>query len=344
MSSRVFFIVLATISILAFSCGPKAVKTNIWMPAKSAGAGKVKRLSVLDFGGHWYWSNTKSSMRSKIEAMLTSIKVKGANHFKIIDRHHMNRVLKEQNISLSENADPATAAKVGKLVGIDAFLTGRVDEAWVKDSSYEEYTKKCVKKNKKGKCIKKEKKTLYCTKRTAKVVFIPKLIDVSTAQVLFSETITGMGVSSACKNKGKNLASNDEVFTYALKEAFSELKLWMAPYEVTVTIELKPMDETVKSIPIAKQRFQGALEFMKAERMDKACGLFDKCYESTGDNSLAVLYNQAVCREIMGDPEGALKLYKKIDGLLIEPDDMLNEALKRVTNRVKKKQQLEEQL
>lgn len=46
--------------------------------------------------------------------------------FEVIERSSLDRVLSEQNLQMSGLADPVTAAKVGKILGIDAIVLGNL--------------------------------------------------------------------------------------------------------------------------------------------------------------------------------------------------------------------------
>lgn len=46
--------------------------------------------------------------------------------YKVIDRQMLDTILKEQNLSVSDRADPATAIKIGKILSVDAIIVGTV--------------------------------------------------------------------------------------------------------------------------------------------------------------------------------------------------------------------------
>lgn len=46
--------------------------------------------------------------------------------YTLVDRQMLDSILKEQNFSVSDRADPATAVKIGKLLSIDAMVVGTV--------------------------------------------------------------------------------------------------------------------------------------------------------------------------------------------------------------------------
>jgi curli biogenesis system outer membrane secretion channel CsgG len=48
--------------------------------------------------------------------------------FSIIERKALEKIMTEQNFSNSERADPTSAAKIGKLLGVDAILVGSITQ------------------------------------------------------------------------------------------------------------------------------------------------------------------------------------------------------------------------
>jgi curli biogenesis system outer membrane secretion channel CsgG len=46
--------------------------------------------------------------------------------FRVVDRQMLDQILKEQNLSVSDRADPNTAIKIGKILACDAMIVGTV--------------------------------------------------------------------------------------------------------------------------------------------------------------------------------------------------------------------------
>lgn len=110
--------------------------------------------------------------------------------FIVIERAQLDQIVKEQNFSNSDRADPSTAAKIGKIAGVDAVVIGSVTEFGLD---------------------KKETKTGALTRKlgalsgtsldrqtsTVSVATTARIVDVSTAAILASAT--GAGTSSETK-------------------------------------------------------------------------------------------------------------------------------------------------
>src|SRR5262249_57581543 len=46
--------------------------------------------------------------------------------YRVIERKQLDRILAEQHFSNSDRADPSTAAKIGKVLGVDAIIVGSI--------------------------------------------------------------------------------------------------------------------------------------------------------------------------------------------------------------------------
>jgi curli biogenesis system outer membrane secretion channel CsgG len=48
--------------------------------------------------------------------------------YRVVERQMLDSILKEQNLSVSDRADPATACKIGKLLSVDAIIVGTITQ------------------------------------------------------------------------------------------------------------------------------------------------------------------------------------------------------------------------
>jgi curli biogenesis system outer membrane secretion channel CsgG len=48
--------------------------------------------------------------------------------YSVVDRQMLDAILKEQNLSVSDRADPTTACKIGKILSVDAIVVGTVTQ------------------------------------------------------------------------------------------------------------------------------------------------------------------------------------------------------------------------
>lgn len=101
-------------------------------PAWGQGAQK-KRVAVFDFdnaavqsGIIMPFSDAKAPDLGKAAADLLITKLVQDGTATVVERSAMDKLLAEQNFSNSERADPVTAAKLGRILGVDAIILGTI--------------------------------------------------------------------------------------------------------------------------------------------------------------------------------------------------------------------------
>ena len=98
-----------------------------------ASAQRKPRIAVLDFDYGTVRSYVQSYFGTDVDLgkgitqMLVTDLVKDGT-YTMIDRAAMDKILAEQNFSNSNRADPSSAAKIGKLLGVDAIIVGTITE------------------------------------------------------------------------------------------------------------------------------------------------------------------------------------------------------------------------
>ena len=98
-----------------------------------AAAKRRPRLAILDFDYATVqtWSQslfgTNVDIGKGITQMLVTDLVKDGT-YSIIERAAMDKIMTEQNFSNSNRADPTSAAKIGKLLGVDAIIVGSITQ------------------------------------------------------------------------------------------------------------------------------------------------------------------------------------------------------------------------
>lgn len=342
------FIRAIVLFLLLFSCSPPAVRTSMLMPAQYHEASQLKDVAVLPFEGRG-----GKEFSAEIEATLSNIHVGEKQYFNLIDRVLLEKIISEMKLSQSALVDVNTAAKVGKLVGAKGIYTGVVTEAGSNDSNYQEERRRCIRTvtkidhktgksyttaenvaiGKYSKCEgKMEQYSVSCTKRSATFAFTPKLVEVETGKVVYSNNIRKSVDTSVCSDSQKPLAGNSELLGKAKELGKNAFKTDIAPYYVTLEIKLMDSDDGLDSRE-AKAKLEQGMDFVKNNRLDRACELWREA-RILAPNSPSLVYNLGICSEITGQLEQALDLYRKADKLLSKPDEKVNSALARVQKRI----------
>jgi curli biogenesis system outer membrane secretion channel CsgG len=102
-------------------------------PAADAQAQRRPRLAIMDFDYATVQTTSQAIFGTNVDIgkgirdLLVTDLVKDGT-YSIIERSAMDKILAEQNFSNSNRADAMSAAKIGKLLGIDAMVIGSITE------------------------------------------------------------------------------------------------------------------------------------------------------------------------------------------------------------------------
>jgi len=103
-------------------------------PAQNPPAtGRKKRVAVMDFdyatvhGGVAAIFGQDIDVGKGIADLLVTRLVKDGT-YSVIERKALDKILAEQNFSNSDRANPASAAKLGKMLGVDAIIVGSITQ------------------------------------------------------------------------------------------------------------------------------------------------------------------------------------------------------------------------
>ena len=92
-----------------------------------------KLVAVLDFD----YGTVRSAVQAyfgtdqdvgKGISLLLEQKLVQDGKYRVIDRNAMDKILKEQNFSNSDRVDPTSAAKIGRILGVSAIITGTITQ------------------------------------------------------------------------------------------------------------------------------------------------------------------------------------------------------------------------
>jgi len=103
------------------------------LAASSAVAQDKKLVAVLDFD----YGTVRSAVQAyfgtdqdvgKGISLLLEQKLVQDGKFRVIDRNSLDKILKEQNFSNSDRVDPSSAAKIGRILGVNALIVGAITQ------------------------------------------------------------------------------------------------------------------------------------------------------------------------------------------------------------------------
>src|SRR5713226_3645099 len=101
------------------------------LPAPGFAQAKIK-VAIWEFENHaehswWFYGDMGPAARNQIDTEFSENSLLSGK-FSVIERDKLNLVLKEQGLAQTGAVDPATAAKVGKILGLKYIVLGGVDK------------------------------------------------------------------------------------------------------------------------------------------------------------------------------------------------------------------------
>ncbi|MEP7310661.1 MAG: CsgG/HfaB family protein [Acidobacteriota bacterium] len=99
----------------------------------SGASGRRVRVAVLDFEYATVHSTVSAIFGRDVDVgkgvadLLVTYLVKDGS-YSVIERKALDKILAEQNFSNSDRADPSSAAKIGRLLGVDAIIVGSITQ------------------------------------------------------------------------------------------------------------------------------------------------------------------------------------------------------------------------
>lgn len=298
-------------------------------PAEVPEAAQLSRIAVLPFSGPG-----GDQITVDVEALLVGIRVNDNPHFNVIERAALKKIVKEQSLHLTGVVDEKTAVTVGKLAGAEGMVFGTVTQNSTEDSRYSAKRSECVSKDKDGNCTKQREDKVGCTKRNAYFTFVPKVISVSTGQILVSQSLSGHTTDDVCQDSGRPLRSKGPLLSDAKRVALNKFRRLIAPYHTPVEIRLLEKDDTQPSDE-AKEKVANGIKWAKAGRTDRACELWKEAHQLHAEG-YAIPYLLGVCAELSGRLDHALSYYNTADENTSKPVKEINNALQRVRQKLEK--------
>lgn len=121
MKLKISIIVCLIVGLVTAGCGPRtAIKRDYDFS-------KIKRIAIADFIDNLSYLYQAEAVAGNAVADEFVLQLMMMN-FDVVERFRLQSVMKEQDLGASGRIDPATAKKIGKLVGADVILTGTVTQ------------------------------------------------------------------------------------------------------------------------------------------------------------------------------------------------------------------------
>src|SRR5580658_1911700 len=115
------------------AAGAAQASTAVQTPAPTPAPGRKKRVAVFDFDYATVHAGVSGIFGQDVDIgkgisdLLVTYLVKDGS-YSVIERKSLDKILTEQNFSNSDRANPNSAAKIGKLLGVDAIIVGSITQ------------------------------------------------------------------------------------------------------------------------------------------------------------------------------------------------------------------------
>ena len=100
-------------------------------------AADKKRVAIVDFefgAVHRWWEGNWDIGKGIADVLVDKLVNDGT--FSVIERKKLDTVLAEQNFSNSQRADPSSAAKIGKVLGVNGMIVGSITQFGTEKKSF----------------------------------------------------------------------------------------------------------------------------------------------------------------------------------------------------------------
>jgi hypothetical protein len=269
----------------------------------------IKKIAILNFanfnqeyyydtyGGTAFTDYLTSSMLDETRGLynsnggLFSKKVNGKSYIKcnsintisVIEREQLNKVLAEKNLGSNVAINDNDAAQVGKVLGIDALITGTI--------KYDYNTNRTVVKYQDG-------SSAYKTENTCQTEITVKIISVATAQILATKSFTYTSSDAKTGSEEKNVLGFEQLAPTNLKILAFGVACYMLPWYFHDQV-------TFNKIKVAdyKDKAKKAIDYINNEDFKSAYAIYKAIYDADNYNADAA-YNLAQLTFIVGDFKG----------------------------------------
>lgn len=314
------FIVLILVLLLS-ACATKQVAVQARFPAGYPEAAQLQKISVLDFQG-----TDGASFANQLTAELKAADLDGQLLFSVISQDVIKAGSSIRSTTGAKNL--SAAMKYGRRLGVQGIYYGDVSPMTMNTRSWQEDRTKCLEYKSFMKCKKEQKYKVNCYEQSASYSAQPKLVNIKTGSVVYTESVSSAVANKYCTDKGRQF-SREELAAYLRAEVAKKVRRKVAPYNDVFNVQLK--DDAKGLSAVAEEKFEGGLAFSEAGQMDRACAIWQELSATVpaSNKNISLLYNLGVCAEVVADYDRALELYSKADSMLTAPDKVISGARER---------------
>ncbi|MBN2104991.1 tetratricopeptide repeat protein [bacterium] len=328
--------------VLLLACSSTSrVNVQVMKPAEIHLTG-VKKLAVVDFQGP---GRSGSQIATTMQSLLLQ-----KQQYDMIERDRLKQILDEQNLSMTGVVDEASAAEIGKVLGVDAMIFGEVttyqverDERGVEKverkegtGKYEWVEQKNIFTGRKKKVKKEIMKTVLVDQhykiRRGTVSINFRVVNVETGQLLAVHSDSkSYDSGKVIEGSGKSLKPQGQILAELSRDITRKFVNMVSIHEVTQQLFVEPGKD---NIDVGRKYAENGLWPEAVEAWKQAVQILP--------NESAGYYNLGVAFEIDGDYDKAEAMYKK--AMALKQKKRYMQAISRIRDARADQAKLEQQL
>jgi curli biogenesis system outer membrane secretion channel CsgG len=284
----------------------------------------------------------------------------GKPFFTLVARDQLQKVMKEQGIQNSGLIEPAKAKAIGRILGVDAIITGNVSAYRVEEAHGTEQRQQFVPCGGNTQCL--QPVSVPCVQRDAYVLFNVNFIDVQTGAIEVSESPQAKLQAAQCQGDApaekrisipgipekpmEPLQSAEAMLKKAADQAVEQFVNSITPHLVEQTVVLKDKVDGGGMLSsgddgAVNAKLKAGVEYAMSGMWPKAMARWEEALKLKQACS-ACLYNLGYGHEMGGNFPKALELYERASSLN-STEPLYRDAEGRIEKRMEDKRKLDEQ-
>lgn len=292
----------ALLSALSFACGTVTIRVPVMKPAeinmapyRTVGLGEIKQRG---------FNGGSTALAGMLEQALVE-----TQRFTVVDRQHMDQIMRELRLSASDLADPSSAAKLGQIATAGALIYGDVEDRYSENTKEDKYQDKEQKMH-----------VTYSLRGEALVRATFRVIDVSTGKLLITKTYEERrDDTNRTTDKRPEPIDKERLFTAGRGAVVERFMKAIAPHKEFQEANF----EKDSKIP----QLEMGIAFAQRGEWKKAQDTFQAAIQAAESNAaiesktLAKGYwNLGLSYEYAGDYDKAMPMIEKASTLSNDPD------------------------
>jgi len=245
----------------------------------------------------------------------TFIKCNSINRLNIIEREQLYKVINEKNLNSNIELTDNQAAEIGKIMGIDALITGTLKYDYKTNRKQNTTT---------------DGRVIYTTENLCKTEITVKVISVATGQIMATQTFnSGYSDSKSGKEEG-NVSTFDQLAPLTLKNIAYQVASYLAPSYVYHKAEFGKIKGNE-----FKEKVKDIKSYLDKADLRNAYAIYKSIYDTDNYNAIAAA-NLGELHFITGDYEGAAQWYEIASQIDSKEYNTKYDWMKKSTNAISK--------